>query len=242
MSKSHLDRIATDYHTGAKAPDMHIEDLCQEYCGRWILDALGAADRVLEMGFGEGNITRSLIASGRHVTTIEGARVLYDKLVAEFGSSITAAHSLFEDYRPDRPFDAVVASHVLEHVDDPVALLKHMRGWIAPGGRLIVVVPNKESLHRRLAVIMGLQPALDTLGARDKLVGHQRVYSLATLEHDLRSGGFEVVESTGFFLKPVANSMMLGYSAELLAAMNEISPQLPKELLANIGVVATMAD
>ena len=89
---------------------------------------------------------------------------------------------------------------------------------------------------------MGLQPALDTLGARDRLVGHQRVYSHATLAKDLRAGGFKVTEATGFFLKPLPNSMMLGYSPELLAAMNQISPQLPMELLANIGVVAARTD
>jgi len=145
---------------------------------------------------------------------------------------------LFEEFSPAAPFDAIIASHVLEHVDDPVALLRRMAGWLAPGGRLVIVVPNKESLHRRLAVLMGLQPALDTLGARDRLVGHQRVYSHATLEQDLRAGGYTLTEKTGFFLKPVANSMMLGYSTELLGAMNQIGPQLPMELLANIGVLA----
>ena len=78
--------------------------------------------------------------------------------------------------------------------------------------------------------------------AVDQLVGHQRVYSHASLEHDLRAGGYKVMEKTGFFLKPVANSMMLGYSNALLVAMNEIGPQLPMELLANIGVVAVRAD
>jgi 2-polyprenyl-3-methyl-5-hydroxy-6-metoxy-1,4-benzoquinol methylase len=242
MSTSSLDKIALDYHTSADVPDKHIEDLCQEYCGRWILQSLGPARRVLELGFGEGIITRALVEDGRQVTTIEGSQILHEKIRREFGSTVDAVHTLFEDYVPTWPFDAVVASHVLEHVEDPVALLKHMLAWVARDGRLIVVVPNKESLHRRLAVIMGLQPELDTLGARDRLVGHLRVYSHATLAKDLRDGGFKLAEATGFFLKPLANSMMLDYSVPLLSAMNEIAPQLPKELLANIGVIAVPAD
>ena len=239
MSKSELDRIAREYHTSAKVPDKHIEDLCQRYCGDWILQALGPASRVLELGFGEGIITRMMLGARRSLTVVEGSQIVHVALQREFGTDLTAIHALFEEFSPDAPFDAVVASHILEHVDYPVALLRRIRTWLAPGGRLIVVVPNKESLHRRLAVLMKLQPKLDSLGARDKLVGHQRVYSHETLATDLKAGGFEIAETTGFFLKPVANSMMLDYSPELLAAMNEIGSQLPKELLANIGVVAT---
>lgn len=241
MNKSELDRIAREYHTSAKVPDKHIEDLCQRYCGDWILQALGPASRVLELGFGEGIITRMMLGARRNLTVVEGSQILHGALQREFGTDLTAIHALFEEFSPDAPFDAVVASHILEHVDDPVALLRRIRTWLAPGGRLIVVVPNKESLHRRLAVLMKLQPKLDSLGARDKLVGHQRVYSHETLAADLKAGGFAVAEATGFFLKPVANSMMLEHSAELLSAMNEIAPQLPKELLANIGVIATKA-
>ena len=65
MSKSELDRIAREYHTSAKVPDKHIEDLCQRYCGDWILQALGPASRVLELGFGEGIITRMMLGARR---------------------------------------------------------------------------------------------------------------------------------------------------------------------------------
>jgi 2-polyprenyl-3-methyl-5-hydroxy-6-metoxy-1,4-benzoquinol methylase len=215
--------------------------VCQKYCGAWIVQAVGTAKRVLELGYGEGIITRMLLDADREVTVVEGAALLHDAVATTFGTRVRAVHSLFEEFSPDAPFDAIIASHVLEHVDDPVALLRRMGAWLSPQGRLVVIVPNKESLHRRLAVLMGLQPALDTLGARDRLVGHQRVYSHATLERDLRAGGFTPLEKTGFFLKPVANSMMLTYSPELLAAMNEIGPQLPMELLANIGIVAGRA-
>lgn len=242
MSKHELDRIAERYHASAEVPDKHIEDLCQEYCGSWILESMGKAQRVLELGFGEGIITRLLVEDGRQVTTVEGSGVLFEQLRQTFGGSVHAVRSMFEHFVPEHPFEAVVASHILEHVDHPVALLKRMRGWIAPGGKLIIVVPNRESLHRRLAVIMGLQPELDTLSPRDLLVGHQRVYSLAGLERDLQEAGLNAAVKTGFFLKPLANSMMLGYSTALLQAMNQIAPQVPVELLANIGVVAVDAD
>ena len=87
---------------------------------------------------------------------------------------------------------------------------------------------------------MGLQPQLDTLGKRDLLVGHQRVYSLQTLEEDLNHAGFQVINRTGFFLKTLPNSMMKEYSPELIQALNVISSEIPPQWLANIGVLATL--
>ena len=46
---------------------------------------------------------------------------------------------MFEDYTPPERFDCVIASFILEHVADPVALLKRIHGWTY---RLIVVVGN----------------------------------------------------------------------------------------------------
>jgi len=94
----------------------------------------------------------------------------------------------------------------------------------------------------QLAVTMGLQPELDTLSKRDIMVGHKRVYSLPLLEADVMHAGLRVLETTGFFVKTLPNSMMLDYSRELLWALNLISSSVPKELLANIAVVASKDD
>jgi hypothetical protein len=132
----------------------------------------------------------------------------------------------------------VLALHIAEHVDDPVALFRLVRGWLAPGGAIIVMVPNARSLHRRLAVRMGLQPRLDTLSARDHLVGHQRVYDLAGLRTDLAAAGFTVEEEFGYQLKTVPNSMMGEWPMGLHEALNDISDELAPDVLANIGVRA----
>jgi 2-polyprenyl-3-methyl-5-hydroxy-6-metoxy-1,4-benzoquinol methylase len=147
-------------------------------------------------------------------------------------------HGLFENYTPNSFFDVIIASHVLEHVDEPLSILRRMRGWLCRGGKVVIVVPNRNSIHRQLAVLMGLQPALDSLSKRDLLVGHQRVYSFSLLKQHIENAGLRILESRGFFLKVLPNSMMLDYSTDLLWALNKISASLPEELLANIAVVA----
>jgi SAM-dependent methyltransferase len=145
---------------------------------------------------------------------------------------------MFEHFAPGPVYDAVLALHVMEHVDDPRALMARVRGWLRPGGTLVVVVPNRESLHRRLAVRMGIQAALDDLSPRDRLVGHLRVYDLDGVGADLAAAGFEVREELGFTLKTLPNAMMLDWPPALLDAITEISPELPPAMCANIGVRA----
>ena len=150
---------------------------------------------------------------------------------------IAIQQTLFETFKPEKRYDCILALHVLEHVDGPVKLLKQMRTWLADSGSIVIIVPNKNSLHRQLAVNMGLQKELDDFSARDVAVGHQRVYCHDSLQHDVEAAGFKVLDKTGFFLKTLPNSMMLDHSESLIHALNEISPQVPVELLANIGMV-----
>ncbi|HYH43345.1 MAG TPA: class I SAM-dependent methyltransferase [Burkholderiales bacterium] len=235
-----LNRIADEYHLNEAVPDKFIEDICQEYCCDWLETLIAPADHVIELGYGEGITLERLAPRAASYTVVEGA----DRLVALMRArhpGVDAVQALFEDHVPDEPCDKLLALHVLEHVDDPVRLARHFRGWLKPGGELLVVVPNRQSLHRQLAVLMGLQPELDTLSPRDRLVGHQRVYDLPTLERDLRDAGFETVERRGFFLKTLPNAMMLGHSPELIQALNRIGDTLPPELMANLAIRARLA-
>jgi 2-polyprenyl-3-methyl-5-hydroxy-6-metoxy-1,4-benzoquinol methylase len=236
-SMEKLDRIAADYHTNESIPDIHIENLCQEYFIEWLLQQIAVGSRVLELGYGDGIVTAALVKSGCELTVLEGSATLVDR-ARQAHPTVNCVHSLFEDFRADRAYDVILASHVLEHVDDPQAILRLISSWLVETGKIIIVVPNRNSLHRQLAVLMGLQPELDTLSKRDLLVGHQRVYSLEGLEEDIRGAGLRPIESVGFFLKVLPNAMMLDYSRDLLWAMNIISSSLPKHLLANIAVVA----
>jgi len=237
-SKSELDKIYFEYHSQDLLADKFIEDECQFHTYQWVLDHLKGRKTVLEMGYGEGNFTSELVNHDFQLTLLDGAKSSLDAAKALHGEKIVYVHELFEKYTPAMQFDCVLATHVLEHVDDPILLLKEMKNWIKDAGKIIIIVPNKESIHRQLAVIMNLQAELDTLSNRDKLVGHQRVYSSNTLTEDIIKAGLVVTDTAGFFLKLLPNSMMLNYSQELVKALNQISPMLPQNLLANIGCVA----
>lgn len=236
-----LERIAAGYHLNQDVPDKFIEDICQEHCCQWLSTLIAPTDRVVELGYGEGITLKHLAPRARCYTVVEGAPTLVD-VVRRTHPEVEVVASLFETYTPVERFDKLLALHVFEHVDDPVALGRHLRGWLQPDGEIVVIVPNKASLHRQLAVIMGLTPALDTLSPRDHLVGHQRVYDLPSLEGDLHEAGFEPVERRGFFLKTLPNSMMLDHKPELIRALNVLGDHMPVEITANLAVRARLKD
>lgn len=238
MTQPDLNDIARKAYLADSTGEGFIEPLVHATQLPSLLARIGAAPRrVLEMGFGEGTITGPLLAAGHEVELVEGSSDLCADARERFGDRLAVHCSYFEDFRPARRYDTVLALHVLEHVLQPEAVVRQMHEWLAPGGQVIAVVPNAESLHRQLAVMMGLQPRLDSLSPRDHLVGHQRVYDLAQFAALFRGAGFEVAEEFGYFVKIVPNGMMTGWKPELIQSLTTISDRLPPALLANIGLV-----
>ena len=232
-----LDRYARDYYLSDAIEDIDIEERAQRLSAPRVAAAVGDARRVVDMGYGTGEMARELLGRGLDAEVVEGSPLLAARARAAH-PDLVVHEAMFEDFAPGPLYDAVLALHVMEHVDRPRDLMAHVRGWLRPGGSVVVVVPNRESLHRRLAVRMGIQERLDDLSPRDHLVGHLRVYGLDTLAADLEGAGFRVQERFGFTLKCVPNSMMLDWPPDLMDALTAISPELPPELTANIGIRA----
>lgn len=235
-----LNKIAREYHLAPQA-DMFIENICQEYELEWVRKKIGVGSKVLELGFGDGVTFRNL--SGYcDLTVVDGSSLIVEearKVAQEIGSKSRIYESYFEDFEVDEKYDVVFASHVLEHVNDPQVIMHRMRSWLKPDGIAIIIVPNAQSIHRRLAVRMGLQPKLDTLSNRDLLVGHQRVYTVAQLVSLCDENEWNIREVRGFFMKPLSNSQMVDYSEELIRALCSISEETPAELCANLALVVS---
>jgi SAM-dependent methyltransferase len=222
-----LDAHARDYYQTWQ-PDHFLEDRVQiqgfATYAEWL------SGRVLQLGYGTGTMAR-LLARDHDLTVIEGSPLLAAHCRAD---GIPVAESMFEDARWGPDWDTVLAGHVLEHVDDPVTVIRMVAGWLRPGGAAVFVVPNADSLHRLLGEAMGFGSRFD-LSPRDALVGHRRVYDLSSLRRDVAVGGLEVVEAFGFFVKSVPNAAMLGYPTELIDGLCALS--WPAGQCANIGVV-----
>jgi 2-polyprenyl-3-methyl-5-hydroxy-6-metoxy-1,4-benzoquinol methylase len=210
--------------------DQKIAGMIAELALPWI-----QGPEVLELGFGDDQWTGQIIKAFGHSHVVDASRSLLDKAKQKYGDRITTYLSLFEVFAPGPCFDTIVASGVLEHVEHPVQLLIDTAAWLRPQGNVIVIVPNADSLHRALAVCMGLQANTEELGSTDRRLGHRRVYTVATMERDIRAAGLFVAEKKGFFTKLLPQAMMTGFSDELLAGFMRLGQQLPMEFAASIA-------
>jgi 2-polyprenyl-3-methyl-5-hydroxy-6-metoxy-1,4-benzoquinol methylase len=104
--------------------------------------------RLLEVGFGDGSTLARMREMGWSVVGIETDPVSVANTRA-LGLD-TRQGALKEHAFPDASFDAIYASHVLEHVHDPLALLQECRRILKPGGSVVMTTPNLASWgHRR---------------------------------------------------------------------------------------------
>lgn len=196
---------------------------------------------ILEMGAAEGVMTQLLAATGKALTVVEGSRRFCADLAQRF-PSVSVVHALFEEFEPQQPFDNIVLGHVLEHVADPVAILRRAREWMAPGARVIAAVPNSRSLHRQAAVIMGLLPTESTLNAMDLHHGHRRVFDPASFRRCFTDAGFAIDLFGGYWLKPLANQQIEAtWTPQMIEAFMQLGERYP-EIAGEIYVVAGLPD
>lgn len=176
---------------------------------RYMLRAFGplldGRTRVLELGCYRGDMTELLVERFGHVTVVEGAADLAEEVKGRLGDKVTMHHSLFEQIELEPVFDAIFVVHVLEHLDDPVAVLARAGTWLRRGGLLFAVVPNANAPSRQLAVKMGLIESNAAVTKAEFEHGHRRTYSLDTLERDVVKAGLRPVQRGGVFFKALAN-------------------------------------
>jgi SAM-dependent methyltransferase len=138
--------------------------------------------RLLDVGAGRGRFVAEARAAGwdaqgiePSLRGVEGARAL--------GVELQRAGIDDADVAPGS-LDAATLWHVLEHLDEPGGALARIAGWLAPGGLLLVGVPNLGSVQARAG------------GARWyhlDVPRHRTHFTVAGLEALLGASGFEVV-------------------------------------------------
>ncbi len=198
---------------------------------------VAGASRCIELGCADGRMTGRLRERVGSLTAVDGTEQ-YAVAVRRRFPDVEVVCALFEELEPDGSYDVAVLGHVLEHVDDPVAVLRQAAGFLAPGGRAIVTVPNAGSLHREIGCILGLLSEPTELNEADLRIGHRRVYTRETLLADVRAAGLEPEVVGGVFLKPLSNAQIeRDWTPELMDAFYEAG-KLHPELCAELLVVA----
>lgn len=161
----------------------------------------------LELGSYKGDFSQRLLEVFDDLTCVEAS----DQAMVEAQARLAPGaarfvNARFEEVQLPRRYDNIVMTHVLEHLDDPVGVLRRVNDeWLAPGGRFFLACPNANAPSRQIAVHMGLISHNAAVTQAEAEHGHRCTYSLDTLERDASAAGLRVIHRSGIFFKALAN-------------------------------------
>ena len=103
--------------------------------------------KVLEIGCGNGALLKHLATLGWQVQGVEPDRNAA-KIAIGQNLPVICGELSEHNFLP-QSFDAIIMSHVIEHIADPISLLQECRQLLKPGGRLIMLTPNLNAFGHR---------------------------------------------------------------------------------------------
>lgn len=189
-----------------------------------MVELVGSNKKVLDVGCANGYLAKVLGERGCSVSGVE-----YDAAAAEearphleqlvVGDLETL--DLTAELGTGR-FDVVVFGDVLEHLRDPLPVLKQARDLLAPGGYVVISIPNVAHGSVRLSLLQG-RFDYGPLGLLDET--HIRFFTRDNLRALLRDAGFAATD----FLRTTAGV----FETELRVQAEDFDPALVEQVLAD---------
>ncbi len=183
---------------------------------------IGSAKRVLEVGCATGHVTKALVAQRNEVVGVEIDPAAADK-AAQIAERVVVADldrdDLAQAVGPDS-FDVVLFGDVLEHLRDPLAVLRAARTVLRPNGFVVVSVPNVAHIDLRLMLLSGRWDQRPE-GLLDRT--HVRFFTRAGLRTLLHDAGMAVTD--------VERVVVPAFCTELEVSREAHDPALVDQLL-----------
>jgi O-antigen biosynthesis protein len=184
---------------------------------------LGTDKRVLELGCATGRVTEVLKQRGCHVVAVEYSAAAA-ALAARFADQIVVGS--LEDpallATLTGPYDVILAGDVLEHLRNPEDVLRTLKTTLAPGGCVIVSVPNIAHWSVRKELLRGRFNFTET-GVMDRT--HLRWFTQRTLRDMLERAGYQQTHTHAVATLPMQDALKLRPVSAFLARKH-IAPGL----------------
>lgn len=154
--------------------------------------------RLLDVGSAHGWFVEAATARGMRVVGVEPDLAVARRSI-ERGLDVRVGY--FPDCIPaEERFDVIAFNDVLEHLPDLDRILAACHQRLAPGGRLVISLPDADGLLYRTACLtarLGWKPSLERLWQKHFRFPHLYYFTASTLGRMVAPFGFRLVQSRG---------------------------------------------
>jgi trans-aconitate methyltransferase len=181
-------------------------------------------ENVLELGTDGSSTSSILVRWSKKLTIVD----INDKFTPQVQKDKKLKDANFvlcdwADYKPNEKFSDIFLTDSLEHVKEPVKLLKLIKNWLREDGRLHVVVPNALSIHRLVGVEMGFLNSPYELNDNDISSNHIKVYDHNILKQEIKEAGLNIIVCEGVQFKPNTDVQLANLDEKFSKALNNLS-------------------
>lgn len=223
--------MTTYDYAGIYDPDTDFDRRYTDATAARIAERVAPGQRVLELGCATGLMTAALAAAGARVTAIDRSEEYLARARERVGERATLLCTGLEETGWEETtgsgFDHVLACNLVHEMDDPVALLARASSVLAPAGLVHLTLQNPDSIHRLVALEMGLIEDVRDVSARGRRYGTLGLWTADELEDLARDAGLGVVTREGVMLKPLPNALMAELPAGVLDGFERAARHLP---------------
>lgn len=195
------------------------EDLSPTHRNRVLLDWVGKDKEILEMGCSAGFLSKYFALNGCMVTGLESDPIAAER-AKEHCRSVLQRDLNSPEWHVgiDLRFEIIVLGDVLEHLLDPVGVLKQCRELLSPNGSIIVSLPNVAHWTIRLELLRGRWDYRD-IGILDRT--HLKFFTLHTARKLFIEAGYEILR-----FHPVIGGAGAGRLPQLWTMLTNSMPNL----------------
>jgi 2-polyprenyl-3-methyl-5-hydroxy-6-metoxy-1,4-benzoquinol methylase len=169
--------------------------------------------RALEIGFGGGVYLAALAEAYREVVAsdLDQAHIEHARTFAtRYPNLHLVTDDITDSHLPERSFDLILCSEVIEHIGDGSHALRAIRKLIAPEGVLIISTPQRHSLMELACKVAFMPGVIDLVrkiyGEAVFETGHINLMTEREIRDALEQSGFSIREcfKSGLYIPAVA--------------------------------------
>jgi len=187
-----------------------------EHYHQKILERIKNGQVILDVGCATGYLGAVAKQKGNRVYGVEISEESAKK-AAEILDDVWAGNiEKFDLPFPEKYFDIIICSDVLEHLFNPKQVLIKLRKYLKPNGELMVVVPNVAHYSIRLMLLLG-RWEYENVGSMD--YGHLRFFTKKSMANLLVSSRYKVKEIIPYIVLPPPLSFINKHSGKILSKL-----------------------